>query len=208
MPASVPFTWYTKPYYSHFYTTKKSYYENFHKIVDVDLLLAAALPGAGQFLKAACGIQILGVPFDATPGVVSKLLGLPNFKHDYGGRATYFYKRSFFRDKAIFQFNFLGELFTSCVVTFIQRKNSREGLFLRIIREKYLSEKDRGLKLLPGIMDGGGHLLLFDDSVYSSLIYVNAARVLRDIGQEMDEKVRQISLLNWKKHYDNWSENL
>lgn len=213
MASTVPFSWYTKPYYSHFYMTKRSYYENFHKIVDVDQLLSAATAQAPQFLKTDCPIKVLNVPFDATPGMVSKLLGLPNFKQvkvSQTGicRTTYYYKRPFFRDKAIIQFNFLDELFVNCVVTFIQKKHSGERVYLKIIREKYLSEKEKGLTPLPGITDPQGHLLLFDDSVYCSLVYVNAARVFRNIQYEMDEKLKLASLENWKKHYDNWSENL
>jgi hypothetical protein len=208
-----PFARYAKSYYSHFDNTKRSYYETFYKVVDVDQLLSKCLADIGYFRKTTSSIQILNVPFDTTPAKLSKLQGPPKFKrteaiHPTLERTTFFYKRSFFRGKAIFQFNFLNELFISCVVTFVQNMNSREQLFLKIIKEKYLHPQDKALNASEGIADMEGNLILYEENVYSSLVYVNAAMVHKNIEKEVDEKLKLVDLLHWKRHYQNWSDNL
>ena len=129
---------YAKSYYSHFYNTKRTYYETFYKVVDVDQLLSKSISDIRHFRKTVAPIQILNIPFDTTPGQLCKLLGPPKFKRIEAGhssleRTTFFYRRPFFGGKAIFQFNFLNEVFSSCVVTFVQYKNSNERTFLKII---------------------------------------------------------------------------
>jgi hypothetical protein len=141
------------------------------------------------------------------------LLGTPKFRrmervHPAFDRTTFFYKRSYFKGKAIFQFNFLNEIFISCVVTFVQQRNSGERLFLKMINEKYLLSQDKLLNPLEGIIDQEGNLLLYEENVYSSLVYVNAATVHKNIEKEVDEKLKLVNLLLWKKHYQNWSDNL
>jgi hypothetical protein len=149
MFGNIPFARYAKSYYSHFYNTKRTYYETFYKVVDVDQLLSKSISDIRLFRKTAASIQILNIPFDSTPGQLCKLLGPPKFKRTEAGpssleRATFFYRRPFFGGKAIFQFNFLNEVFSSCVVTFVQYKNSNERTFLKIITEKYLRARDGG----------------------------------------------------------------
>jgi hypothetical protein len=213
MFGSNPFTRYARAYYSHFDNTKQSYYEAFYKVVDVDQLLEKCIPDIQRFIKTASPIQILNIPFDTTPARLGRLLGTPKFKrtekvHPLFDRTTFFYKRSYFKGKAIFQFNFLNELFVSCVVTFVQQKDSGERLFLKMINEKYLLSQDKLLDPLEGIIDREGNLLLFEESVYSSLVYVNAATVHKNIEKEIDEKLKLVNLLHWRKHYQNWSDNL
>ena len=202
---------------------KSSYYENFYQIVDVDQLLLKSLPHIRDFTKTACPIQILNVPFGVTPAGLAGLLGAPKFKrietdHSSLSTTTFFYRKPFFSGKAILQFNFLNDQFISCVVTFVEQKNSGEQLFLNIIKEKYLlppdksppdkPPSDKALNTFEGITDTKGNLLLYEESVYSSLVYVNAARVNKNIQHEVDEKLKMVNLLHWKKHYQNWSDNL
>jgi hypothetical protein len=200
---------YAKSYYSHFYNTKRTYYETFYKVVDVDQLLSKSISDIRNFRKTVAAIQILNIPFDTTPGQLCKLLGTPKFKRIEAGppsleRATFFYRRPFFGGKAIFQFNFLNEVFSSCVVTFIQYQNSNERTFLKIIEEKYLQP----LKASEGIIDTQGNVILYEENVYSSLVYVNAAMAHKNIEEEVDEKLKLADLVLWKKHYQNWSDNL
>jgi len=224
---------YAKSYYSHFYNTKRTYYETFYKVVDVDQLLSKSISDIRHFRKTVAPIQILNIPFDTTPGQLCKLLGPPKFKrieakHSSLERTTFFYRRPFFGGKAIFQFNFLNEVFSSCVVTFVQYKNSNERTFLKIIEEKYLQPRDGGqdgtqdggqngtqngaqdqpLKASEGIIDTQGNVILYEENVYSSLVYVNAAMAHKNIEEEVDEKLKLADLLHWKKHYQNWSDNL
>jgi hypothetical protein len=220
---------YAKSYYSHFYNTKRTYYETFYKVVDVDQLLSKSISDSRHFRKTVEPIQILNIPFDTTPGQLCKLLGPPKFKRIEAGpssleRATFFYRRPFFGGKAIFQFNFLVEVFSSCVVTFVQYKNSNERTFLKIIEEKYLQPRDgrrdgrqdeprdgaqdQQLKASEGIIDTQGNVILYEENVYSSLVYVNAAMAHKNIEEEVDEKLKLAGLLHWKKHYQNWSDNL
>ena len=163
--------------------------------------------------KTLCPIRILNVPFDTTPAQLAKLLGTPKSKrtetdHPAYTRTTFFYRRPFFQSKAIFQFNFFNEVFTSCVVTFIQKESPVELLFLQIIREKYLLSTDKAQKTFDGIIDGAGNLIIYEESVYSSLVYVSAGAVHKNIQHEVDEKLKLIDLMHWEKHYDRWSENL
>lgn len=213
MFGSNPLARYAKAYYAHFDNSKRSYYESFYNVVDVDQLLSRSTRDIHLFVKTRSPIQILNIPFDSTPAKLCKLLGKPKLKrservHPEFERTTLFYKRPYFKDKAIFQFNFLNELFMSCVVTFVEQKESDERLFLKIINEKYLLSQETLLNPLEGIMDQKGNLILYDENVYSSLVYVNAATVHKNIEKEVDEKLRLINLFHWKKHYQNWSENL
>ena len=213
MFGNIPFARYAKSYYSHFYNTKRTYYETFYKVVDVDQLLSKSISGIQHFRKTGSPIQILNIPFDTTPVKLCKLLGSPKFKRIEARpssleRTTFFYRRPFFAGKAIFQFNFLNELFISCVVTFVQYKNSNERLFLNIIREKYLRPQEPELKASEGIIDTQGNVILYEENVYSSLVYVNAAMVHKNIEAEVDEKLKLVDLLYWKKHYQNWTDNL
>jgi hypothetical protein len=245
MFGNIPFARYAKSYYSHFYNTKRTYYETFYKVVDVDQLLSKSISDIRHFRKTAAPIQILNIPFDTTPEKLCKLLGPPKFKRIEAGpstfeRTTFFYRRPFFSDKAIFQFNFLNEVFSSCVVTFVQYKNSNQRLFLKIIEEKYLRPEDGGrdagrdggqnavqnggqvgvqngaqdrlqdqtLKASEGIIDTQGNVILYEENVYSSLVYVNAAMAHKNIEEEVDEKMKLADLVYWKKHYQNWSDNL
>ena len=213
MFGSNPFARYAKAYYSHFDNTKRSYYEAFYKVVDVDQLLAKCATDIQRFMKTNSPIQILNIPFHTTPAKLGRLLGTPKFRrmervHPAFDRTTFFYKRSYFKGKAIFQFNFRNEIFISCVVTFVQQRNSGERLFLKMINEKYLLSQDKLLNPLEGIIDQEGNLLLYEENVYSSLVYVNAATVHKNIEKEVDEKLKLVNLLLWKKHYQNWSDNL
>jgi hypothetical protein len=213
MLISRPFAWYAKAYYSHFYDKRRSYYENFYNVVNVDQLLLDVAPNIPRFLKTAAPIQILNVPFDATPAKVSRLLGSPKFRRTEGDpsfveRSTLFYKRPFFTDKAILQFNFLNDLYLSCTVTFIQQMNSAERLFLKIIREKYWIGQDGGPEEFEGMVDSEGNLLLYEESVYSSLVYINAAAIRQNVLQEIEEKLKHIDLLQWKKEYQIWRDQL
>jgi len=208
---------YAKSYYSHFYNTKRTYYETFYKVVDVDQLLSKSISDIRHFRKTAAPIQILNIPFDTTPGQLCKLLGPPKFKRMEAGpssleRVTFFYRRPFFGGKAIFQFNFLNEVFCSCVVTFVQYKNSNERTFLKIIEEKYLQPRDgaqdQPLQASEGIIDTQGNVIFYEENVYSSLVYVNAAMAHKNIEAEVDEKLKLADLAHWEKHYQNWSNNL
>lgn len=218
MLISRPFAWYAKAYYSHFHNKKRSYYEGFYAVVNVDQLLADALPKKGGFLRTDSLIQIFNLPFDATAAMVIKRLGAPSFRrtvseHALLERSTLFYKRPFFSDKAILQFNFMNDLYLSCTVTFIQEGKSAERLFLQIVAEKYGvrgAEEYRvgGAEEFEGIVDQDGNLLLYEESVYSSLVYVNAAAVHRNALREVEEKIKQLNQLQWKKEYQAWSEQL
>jgi hypothetical protein len=226
MLISRPFAWYTKAYYSHFHNKKRSYYEGFYTVVNVDQLLVDAMPKMGGFLRTDSLIQIFNLPFDATAAMVIKRLGAPSFRrtmseHALLERSTLFYKRPFFSDKAIFQFNFMNDLYLSCTVTFIQEGKSAERLFLQIVAEKYgvggrqkygLGSGQKsgvcGAEEFEGIVDLEGNLLLYEESVYSSLVYVNAAAVHRNALREVEEKIKQLNRLQWKKEYQAWSEQL
>jgi hypothetical protein len=210
-------------------------------VVDVDHLLSKSISGIRHFRKTVSPIQILNISFDTTPVKLCRLLGSPKFKRIEAGpssleRTTFFYRRPFFGGKAIFQFNFLNEVFISCVVTFVQYKNSNERLFLKIIGEKYLQPRDgsqdrsreggkdeaqdgvqdevqdqrhgQALKASEGIIDLQGNVLLYEENVYSSLVYVNAAMVHKNVEAEVDEQLKSTDLLHWNKHYQAWSENL
>jgi hypothetical protein len=210
MLISRPFAWYTKAYYSHFHNKKRSYYEGFYSVVNVDQLLADALPKMGGFLRTDSLIQIFNLPFDATAAMVIKRLGAPSFRrtvseHALLERSTLFYKRPFFSDKAILQFNFMNDLYLSCTVTFIQEGRSAERLFLQIVAEKY---GVRGAEEFDGIIDLEGNLLLYEESVYSSLVYVNAAAVHRNALREVEEKIKLLNQLHWKREYQAWSKQL
>jgi hypothetical protein len=210
---SRPFAWYAKAYYSHFYDKKRSYYESYHNVVNVEQLVLDSLPRLPGFLKTSAPIRIFDIPFDATPAAVAKRLGPPNFRRmvteqSIVERSTLFYKRPFFSDKAILQFNFLNNLYLSCSVTFIQRKKSAERVFLKIVGEKYIMGQDGGREEFEGIVDGHGHLLLYEESVYSSLVYVNAAAIHQEVQREIEGKLKLNNLRQWKKEYRNWSNQL
>ena len=205
--------WFAKSYYTHFSSSRKSYYENFYKVVDVDQLLSKMLPASEHFTRTVYPIRILNIPFDSSPALLTKLLGAPKSKRTETDqstvmRTTLFYKRPFFESKAIFQFNFLNELFTSCVVMFTQQKDPEEQLFLKIIREKYLSPADKALAASDGIADEEGNLIIYEESVYPCLVYVNAQAARNNIQREFDEKLKMIQLVNWNRHYQDWSQNL
>lgn len=210
---SRPFAWYAKAYYSHFYDKKRSYYESYHNVVNVEQLVMDSLPRIPRFLTTPAPIRIFNIPFDATPAAVARKLGSPNFRRmvteqTIVERSTLFYKRPFFSDKAILQFNFLNNLFLSCSVTFIQRKKSAERVFLKIVGEKYMIGQEDGPDEFEGIVDGHGNLLLYEESVYSSLVYVSAAAIHQDVQRGIEEKLKLNNLKQWKKEYQNWSNQL
>jgi hypothetical protein len=209
-----PAAWYAKYYYARFRNSKKSYYENFYKVVDVGQLLSKMVPVIQHFARTAYPIRILNVPFDISPALLIKLLGEPKSERTETGipafeRKTFFYKRAFFESKAIFQFNFFNEVFTSCVVSFVRQKDSNERLFLQIIREKYLlPADDETLQGFDGIVDAAGNLILYEESVYPCLVYVNAQIVHNNLQDQVDEKLKMMQLVHWNKHYRDWSQLL
>ena len=199
-----------KRYYSSIQDTKDEYYRKFVDLISVEDILNVSNIDEANSILSEKEIRIFGLSFKDDSARLLKAMGKPRYRItdqilDFD-HLVFFYKKDFFRHRALIQFHFLNDTFVYCHISFEGLPEKHQKKLSVMLDEKYNDGK--GNSLFRIITDCQGNFVWIERSVYPAIIYRNNSSGIRKIALQRIDEQKLLSLSGRQKHYEEWRSNL